>query len=97
MSDINDIIHAARVLHRPLIAETASQLADQARDQHWTHEQYLAAVLGRQAAVREANGTTTRIKRAHFLRNNTPEDFNWDYQAPAPMQTVDHLATSTTA
>jgi DNA replication protein DnaC len=92
---INDAVHAARVLRLPVVADQAGPLADQARDQHWTHEEYLAALLGRQAAAREANGTTTRIRRAHFPRTSTLEDFNWSYQPTAPRQILEHLATST--
>lgn len=90
-----EAIHQARALRLPLVAELAGSLADQARDQHWSFEDYLAAVLGRQAAAREANGTTTRIRRAHFPRTCTMEDFNWSYQPAAPRQLVEHLATST--
>jgi len=92
---LTDAIHAARVLRLPVVAEHAGPLADQGRDQHWSYEEYLAALLGRQAAVREANGATTRLRRAHFPRMTTMEDFNWDYQPSAPRQTIEHLATST--
>ena len=94
-SVLDDVIHAARVLHLPVIAELAGPMADQARDQHWGFEEYLAALLGRQAAAREANGVTTRIRRAHFPRTSTMEDFNWAYQPSAPRQLIEHLATST--
>ncbi len=94
-SVLDDVIHAARVLHLPVIAELAGPMADQARDQHWGFEEYLAALLGRQAAAREANGVTTRMRRAHFPRTSTMEDFNWAYQPSAPRQLIEHLATST--
>ncbi len=90
-----EAIQAARVLRLPIVAGLVDTLADQARDQHWTHEEYLAALLTRQASAREANGVTTRIRRAHFPRTCTLEEFNWDWQASAPRQTIEHLATST--
>lgn len=92
---LSDVIGAARALRLPIVADMAEPLADQARDQHWTFEEYLAAVLGRQAAAREANGVTTRIRRAHFPRIHTLDQFNWDWQTSAPRQTIEHLATST--
>jgi len=94
-SPLDDVIHAARILHLPIIAELAETLADQGRDQHWSFEEYLAALLGRQAAARETNGTTTRLRRAHFPKVSTMEDFNWAYQPTAPRTTIEHLATST--
>jgi len=92
---ISDAIHYARVLHLPVVVDQAQTLADQARDQHWSHEEYLTALLSRQANAREANSVTTRIRRAHFPRTCTLEEFNWDWQASAPRQTIEHLATST--
>ena len=92
---LSDAIAAARMLRLPIVAEMAGPLADQARDQHWSFEEYLGALLGRQAAAREANGATTRTRRAHFPRTSTLEDFNWAYQTSAPRQLVEHLATST--
>jgi len=83
------------VLRLPIVADMAESMADQARDQHWSFEEYLASLLARQAASREANGVTTRIRRAHFPRTSTLEQFNWDWQTFAPRQTIEHLATST--
>jgi DNA replication protein DnaC len=92
---ISEAIHYARALRLTIVADLAAELADQARDQHWTHEEYLAALLGRQAAAREANGTTTRIRRAHFPQTRTLEDFNFNQQPSAPRQLIEHLATAT--
>jgi len=92
---VSEAIAAARALRLPLIVEHAEALADQARDAHWTFEEYLAALLSRQAAAREANGVTARIRRAHFPRTTTLEDFNYTWQPSAPRQLIDHLATST--
>jgi hypothetical protein len=56
----------ARELKTPVITETYAALGDQARQDGWSHEEYLAAVLGRQVASRTANGTRMRISAAHF-------------------------------
>jgi DNA replication protein DnaC len=92
---LTEAVAQARALRLPVVAEQAGNLADQARDQGWTHEEYLANLLSRQASVREANGTTNRIRRARFPKTTTLEDFNWDYQPSAPRQLIEHLATST--
>lgn len=68
----SDLVYAARILRLPIIAEQASTLADQARDQHWGYEKYLVALLSRQAVAREANGMTKRIRRAHFPKTPAP-------------------------
>ncbi len=64
----------------PTIGRTWEQLAVQARDEGWSHEEYLAAVLARQVADREANGTSLRVAGAHFPAVKTLEDFNHDQQ-----------------
>ena len=84
-----------RVLKMPTIAKTWSEIADQARDLGWSHEQYLAAVLERQAADREAAGTMMRIRTAHFPAMKTLEDFNYDHLPSLRRDILAHLATAT--
>ena len=84
-----------RVLKMPTIAKTWAEIADQARDLGWSHEQYLAAVLERQAADREAAGTMMRIRTAHFPAMKTLEDFNYDHLPSLRRDLLAHLATST--
>jgi hypothetical protein len=50
----------------PPIREAAARLADQARETGWTHEEYLAAVLSREVAAREASGAEARARAAGF-------------------------------
>ena len=42
-----EIAFLARELKTPVITETFTALGDQAREAGWSHEEYLAAVLGR--------------------------------------------------
>ena len=79
----------------PTIAKTWAEIADQARDLGWSHEQYLAAVLERQAADREAAGTMMRIRTAHFPAMKTLEDFNYDHLPSLRRDILAHLATAT--
>ena len=58
--------YLTRVIKAPTIAAVWTELADQARSENWSHEEYLAAVLSRQLAAREANGTSLRTSAAHF-------------------------------
>ena len=59
-----EVLFLARELKAPVIAQTFDALGDQAREEHWSHEEYLAAVLGRQVASRAVNGTRMRISAA---------------------------------
>ena len=87
------LAHLAKALKTPTIARVWEQLGATARDQGWTHEQYLAAVLQRQVADREANGTTLRINSARFPSRKTLEDFNPDYQPSLRRDVLAHLGT----
>lgn len=89
------IEHLARAMKMPTIRRTWKQLAEQARDQGWSHEEYLAAVLQRQVADREASGTALRIAGAHFPSMKTVEDFNCDFQPSLRRDVLAHLATTT--
>jgi DNA replication protein DnaC len=87
------LAYLTRVLKVPTVAACWEQLADQARDANWSHEEYLAALLGRQIADREAAGTTMRIRTAHFPSVKTLEDFNLDHLPSLRRDVLAHLAT----
>ncbi len=63
----------------PCITEAAARMADR-RDAGWTHEEYLAAVLDREVAARNASGAQLRIRAAGFGAVKTLEDFDFDAQ-----------------
>ena len=65
----------------------------QARDAGWTHEEYLAAVLSREVAAREASGAATRIRSAGFPTRKSLEDFNFDHQPALNRDMIAHLGT----
>lgn len=87
--------YLARALKAPTIGRVWEDLAVIARSEGWSHEEYLAAVLARQVADREANGTSLRIAGAHFPQVKTLEDFNVDHQPSLRRDVLAHLATTT--
>jgi DNA replication protein DnaC len=89
------ISYLTRVLKTPTISLFWEELAVQARDENWSHEEYLAAVLQRQVADRESKGTTMRIRTAHFPAVKTLEDFNLDHLPSLRRDVLAHLATGT--
>lgn len=90
-----EVAFLARELKAPVIASTFTALGDQAREQGWSHEEYLAAVLGRQVASRAANGTKMRISAAHLPAVKTLADFTFEHLPTAPREVIAHLATTT--
>jgi DNA replication protein DnaC len=89
------ISYLTRVLKTPTISRCWAELAAQAREENWSHEEYLAAVLQRQVAERESAGTTMRIRTAHFPQVKTLEEFNLDHLPSLRRDVLAHLATGT--
>ena len=76
---LKQITHLAAALKAPRITESAARLADHARDAGWTHEHYLAAVLEREVAARNASGAQLRIRAAGMPAIKTIEDFDFEH------------------
>jgi DNA replication protein DnaC len=89
------LAYLTRALKTPTIARVWEDLAAQARDRNWSHEEYLTAVLERQVADRESAGTTMRIRTAHFPAVKTLEEFNLDHLPSLRRDLLAHLATGT--
>jgi DNA replication protein DnaC len=89
------LAYLTRVLKTPTIGRCWEEIADQARDENWSHEEYLAALLQRQVADRESAGTIMRIRTAHFPQVKTLEDFNLDHLPSLRRDVLAHLATGT--
>ena len=83
---LKQITHLAAALKAPRITQAAARLADHARDSNWTFEDYLAAVLEREVAARNASGSELRIRAASFPGRKTLDDFDFDLQAAARSQ-----------
>ena len=89
---LKQLTYLAGALKAPRITEAAARLADHARDAGWTHEEYLAAVLSREVAAREASGAATRVRSAGFPTRKL-EDFNFDHQPALNRDMIAHLGT----
>lgn len=90
-----EIGFAARELKAPVIAQVFAQIGDQARDEGWSHEEYLAAVLARETASRNANSVQQKLRAARFPNVKTLDDFDMAAVKKAPTDLIAHLATST--
>lgn len=89
------LAYLARAMKTPTIGRVWEEISDRARDENWSHEEYLAAVMERQVADRESAGTTMRIRTAHFPSVKTLEEFNLDHLPSLRRDVLAHLATAT--
>jgi DNA replication protein DnaC len=78
-------------LRAPAIRDSAQRLADTAREQGWTHEDYLAAVLSREVAARDAHGAEARVRRAGLPARKTLEDFDFTHAPDLDRELITHL------
>ncbi|WP_279483426.1 IS21-like element helper ATPase IstB [Actinomadura sp. GC306] len=88
-----ELAYLTRVLKAPSLHAAAARLAERARDECWTHEEFLAACLQREVAARQAHGGEARIRSARFPARKALEDFDFDHQRSARREVIAHLGT----
>jgi hypothetical protein len=70
-----------------------ARLAERARAEGWTHEEFLAACLQREVAAREAHGGEGRIRAARFPARKSLEEFDFDHARSLKREVIAHLGT----
>jgi DNA replication protein DnaC len=88
-----ELAFLTRALKPPTLRESVSRLAERARAESWSHEEYLAACLQREVAARDAHGGEGRIKAARFPARKSLEEFDFDHARGLKRDQVDHLGT----
>src|SRR5690606_37377712 len=89
----SDLAYLCRALKAPSLAAAIDRLAERARADGWTHEEFLAACLEREVAARQDHGGEGRIKAARFPARKLLEDFDYDHQRSLKREQVLHLGT----
>ena len=69
------------------------RLADRARAESWSHEEFLAACLQREVAARESHGGEGRIRAARFPARKALEDFDYEHARSLRREVIAHLGT----
>jgi hypothetical protein len=59
-----ELAFLTRALKAPTLREAVPRLAERAREQSWTHEEFLIACLQREVAARDSHGGEGRIRDA---------------------------------
>jgi DNA replication protein DnaC len=89
----SEIAYLARALKAPSLGGAVERLAERARAESWTHEEFLAACLQREVAARESHGGEGRIRAARFPARKSLEDFDFDHQRSLKREVITHLGT----
>src|SRR4051794_33462967 len=87
----SEVQFLTRALKAPTLREAVPRLADRARAESWTHEEYLAACLQREVSARESHGGEGRIRAARFPARKSLEDFDFDHARGLRRETIAHL------
>src|SRR6266542_4029957 len=86
-----ELAHLFRTLKAPAAARALPKLAERARQEEWSYERFLAAVLKTEQASRDAHGGESRIKQARFPARKTLEEFDFSFQRSLQKTLVLHL------
>jgi len=89
----SEIAFLTRALKAPSLAASVERLAERARAESWTHEEFLAACLQREVAAREAHGGEGRVRAARFPARKSLEEFDFDHARALKRDTIAHLGT----
>jgi DNA replication protein DnaC len=60
----SEITYLTRALKAPTLREATARLAERARAENWSHEEYLVTCLQREVSARESHGGEGRIRAA---------------------------------
>ena len=77
----------------PTLRESVPRLAERARAESWTHEEFLTACLQREVSARESHGGEGRIRAARFPGRKSLEEFDFDHARGLKRELISHLGT----
>jgi DNA replication protein DnaC len=88
-----ELAFLTRALKAPTLRTSVARLAERARAEGWSHEEFLAACLQREVAARESHGGEGRIRHARFPARKSLEEFDFDHARGLNREQVAHLGT----
>src|ERR1700761_8475715 len=88
-----EVAFLTRALKAPTLRESVPRLADRARAEAWSHEEFLVACLQREVSARESHGGEGRIRAARFPSRKSLEEFDFDHARGLKRDLIAHLGT----
>ncbi len=89
----SELAFLTRTLKAPTLRDAVDRLAERARAEAWTHEEFLAACLQREVSARDAHGGEGRIRAARFPARKSLEEFDFDHARGLERDQIAHLGT----
>src|SRR2546421_11270196 len=88
-----EVAFLTRALKAPTLRESVARLAQRARAESWSHEEFLVACLQREVSARESHGGEGRIRAARFPARKSLEEFDFDHARGLKRDVIAHLGT----
>ncbi|MDT7574503.1 MAG: hypothetical protein QOH17_836 [Pseudonocardiales bacterium] len=88
-----EVAFLTRALKAPTMRDAVTRLAERARAESWSHEEFLVACLQREVSARESHGGEGRIRAARFPARKSLEDFDFDHARGLKRDLIAHLGT----
>src|SRR5213075_3503377 len=87
----SELAHLFRALKAPAAARALPRLADRARQEEWSYERFVQALLETEVSARDSHGGEARIRQARFPARKTLEEFDFSFQRSVQKTLVLHL------
>jgi DNA replication protein DnaC len=88
-----EVAYLTRALKAPTLRESVARLAERARAESWSHEEFLVACLQREVSARESHGGEGRIRAARFPARKSLEEFDFEHARGLKRDLIAHLGT----
>ncbi len=88
-----EVAFLTRALKAPTLRESVARLAERARSESWSHEEFLVACLQREVSARDSHGGEGRIRAARFPARKSIEEFDFDHARSLKRDVIAHLGT----
>jgi len=89
----NEVQFLTRALKAPTLRDAVPRLAERARAESWSHEEFLVACLQREVSARESHGGEDRIRAARFPARKSLEEFDFNHARGLKRDLIAHLGT----
>ena len=89
----SEVAFLTRALKAPTLRDSVPRLAERARAESWSHEEFLVACLQREVSARESHGGEGRIRAARFPARKSLEEFDFDHARGLKRDLIAHLGT----
>jgi DNA replication protein DnaC len=88
-----EVAFLTRALKAPTLRESVPRLAERARSEAWSHEEFLVACLQREVSARDSHGGEGRIRAARFPARKSLEEFDFEHARGVKREVIAHLGT----